>query len=99
MAPEVLNNKPYTYKADMWSIGVSMFEALFGIMPFIGTDKADLTRNINMGLTLLPNTRAVSSCCLDFLSKCLRYDPSERITVDHALNHPFVNPLSPQYMD
>jgi serine/threonine protein kinase len=41
----------------------------------------------------------VSSCCLDFISKCLRYDPDERISVDHALNHPFINPDSPQYMD
>ena len=28
MAPEVLHDKFYTYKADMWSFGVAMFEAL-----------------------------------------------------------------------
>lgn len=99
MAPEVLNCRPYNYKADMWSIGVSMFEALYGIMPFIGNDKQDLTRNVNLGLILLPSSVQVSSCCLDFLSKCLRYKPGDRITVDHALNHPFINPDSPQYMD
>jgi serine/threonine protein kinase len=36
---------------------------------------------------------------MDFLSKCLRYDPEQRISIDHAMNHPFINPDSPQYMD
>ena len=30
MAPEILNAKAYGYKVDMWSIGVSMYEALTG---------------------------------------------------------------------
>ena len=47
MAPEILNAKDYNYKVDMWSIGVSLFEALFGTPPFFGTDKNDLTKNIN----------------------------------------------------
>lgn len=53
MAPEILNGKQYTYKVDMWSIGVSMFEALIGHTPFFGTDRDDLTRNVNTGLIRL----------------------------------------------
>lgn len=26
-------------------------------------------------------------------------DPNERISIDHALNHPFINPESPQYLE
>ena len=95
MAPEILNGKDYNYKIDMWSIGVSLFEALFGTPPFFGTDKIDLTKNINQGLLRIPSGITVSSCCLDFVSKCLRYDPDERISIDHAMNHPFINPDSP----
>ena len=98
MAPEILNCRPYNYKADIWSIGVSMFEALYGIMPFIGNDKHDLTRNVNLGLILLPSSVQVSSCCLDFLSKCLCQDPKSRFTVEHALNHPFMSDSSPDYI-
>ena len=99
MAPEILNDKPYNYKVDMWSLGVTMFEALFGTTPFFGIDREDLTRNINVGLIRLPLDIKISDCCLDFLSKCLRYDYNVRISIDHALNHPFINPDSPQYMD
>jgi serine/threonine protein kinase len=41
----------------------------------------------------------MSNNLLDFLSKCLRIDPETRITVDHALNHPFINMSSPQYLN
>ena len=99
MAPEILNGKQYAYKVDMWSIGVSMFEALIGQTPFFGTDRDDLTRNVNAGLIRLSQNLNLSNSCLDFLSKCLRYDPGDRISIDHAMNHPFINPDSPQYMD
>lgn len=39
MAPEILNGKLYNYKVDIWSMGVSMFEALLGTPPFFGRDK------------------------------------------------------------
>jgi serine/threonine protein kinase len=41
----------------------------------------------------------MSNNLLDFFSKCLRIDPETRITVDHALNHPFINMSSPQYLN
>lgn len=36
MAPELLNGKgtSYTSKADLWSIGVCLFQLLFGKTPF-----------------------------------------------------------------
>ena len=43
MAPEILNGHPYNYKADMYSFGVAMFEALMGVTPFFGSEKKDLS--------------------------------------------------------
>lgn len=34
MAPEILEGKGYTTLADLWSLGVCMFEFMCGYLPF-----------------------------------------------------------------
>jgi serine/threonine protein kinase len=34
MAPEVYLRKPYGLKADIWSIGMILFQMVFGVIPF-----------------------------------------------------------------
>ena len=40
MAPEVLQGKGYTYSADLWSVGVVLFEFCCGDLP-IGAEIED----------------------------------------------------------
>ena len=50
MAPEIMNNRPYNYKADLWSIGVQIFLLLTGSYPFIANTKEGLIEKIDIGL-------------------------------------------------
>jgi serine/threonine protein kinase len=34
IAPEILEEKPYSYEVDIWSAGIIMFALLFGRPPF-----------------------------------------------------------------
>jgi serine/threonine protein kinase len=34
MAPQLFNEEPYTYKVDIWAIGVILFEMITGNPPF-----------------------------------------------------------------
>jgi serine/threonine-protein kinase ULK/ATG1 len=46
MAPEIMHGEPYTYKVDIWSIGVLLVYLLTGHFPFYATSKPDLLRRI-----------------------------------------------------
>ena len=36
MAPEVLNNKPYTHKADVYSFAIVLYEIITWKTPYLG---------------------------------------------------------------
>jgi len=42
MAPEIMSGQSYGIKADVWSIGVTFYEMLFGDFPFKGNNIQDL---------------------------------------------------------
>ncbi len=39
MAPEVLKKMPYSFEADIWSLGVVFYFMLFGDYPFKSTNR------------------------------------------------------------
>lgn len=36
MSPEMIQNKPYDYKIDIWALGILLFELIAGRAPFKG---------------------------------------------------------------
>lgn len=89
MAPEVMNGMPYTYKADIWSVGVNLFQLLTGVFPFFARNKPELLHNIQQGLFLLYRHITCSPIALDFINKCLQYEQSKRFTWAQIEAHPF----------
>ena len=54
MAPEVLCEKPYSSSADLWSVGVMMFEMLVGHVPFSGSNIVHLKKVVANNEAFLP---------------------------------------------
>ncbi|KAG0234187.1 hypothetical protein BGW42_006825 [Actinomortierella wolfii] len=81
MAPEVLLRKGYFDSVDWWSLGVVMFELLFGKRPFRGKSNDLLTNSILRDPLPLPENvnDLVSPDCLDVLFKLCERDISKRL--------------------
>ncbi|KAF9193460.1 hypothetical protein BGZ51_003264 [Haplosporangium sp. Z 767] len=81
MAPEVLMRKGYLESVDWWSLGVVMFELLFGKRPFRGKSNELLTNSILRDSLPLPDNAddIISAPCLDVLSKLCERDISKRL--------------------
>lgn len=90
VAPEVLAMK-YTSQCDMWSLGVITFILLVGYRPFGGSEM-EQTRCIKRGKYQMKKASwaHVSKEALDFVKQLLVVDPTERMTAEQALAHPWI---------
>jgi serine/threonine protein kinase len=71
-APEVLNRVPYGFSADVWSLGITIYELLEKNRPFHTQD------DVLSGSPHLYFVERVSGECKDFLSRLLTRDVHKR---------------------
>ncbi|KAJ3682686.1 hypothetical protein LUZ60_012913 [Juncus effusus] len=91
MAPEVMQVQRYDAKADLWSIGVILFQLVTGHTPYNGANQIQLLQNILKSNELrFPPGVTLSTDCIDLCKKLLKRNPVERLTMEEFLNHQFL---------
>ncbi|KAK1333037.1 hypothetical protein QTO34_006570 [Cnephaeus nilssonii] len=90
MAPEVLRQEPYDgRKADVWSLGVTLYRTVTGTVPFQGQSLAKIKRQVLAGQFEAPPRMSREGKQL--LRWLLTVDPSQRPTLDEVMQHPWLN--------
>jgi len=93
MAPEVMEQSGYNYKADIWSFGITALELATGHAPFA---KYPPLKVLMLTLQNEPPTldrdqasHKFSRTFKEMIDSCLIKDPSRRPTSEKLLQHPF----------
>ena len=96
MSPEILSNIHYNYKADIWSLGVLLYEMTQKSMPFLAKNMYELNYKINQGRIEFkkPTIEAFKS----IIRKCLQHSCYKRISIHSLMQVPeikahFVQPV------
>ncbi|KAJ2922022.1 hypothetical protein H1R20_g15080, partial [Candolleomyces eurysporus] len=95
MAPEVIQGvNAYDTKADIWSLGIMIYEMIKGTPPHSNMDKFQV-------MDLIPRTKPPrllesegSKDMRDFMALCLKESPSERLSADELLKSKWIKTIS-----
>nr|POE65811.1 mitogen-activated protein kinase kinase 3 [Quercus suber] len=91
MSPERIRNESYSYPADIWSLGLALFECGTGEFPYSANEGP-----VNLMLQILddpspsPSKLNFSTEFCSFIDACLQKDADARPTAEQLLSHPFI---------
>eukprot|EP00296_Roombia_truncata_P000103 JP435763.1.p1 GENE.JP435763.1~~JP435763.1.p1 ORF type:complete len:340 (+),score=101.43 JP435763.1:1-1020(+) len=93
VAPEVLKSEGYGELVDVWSMGVILYILLCGFPPFHDDNQALLFEQIKHGRYDFPDPywTKITPSAKDLVTRMMTVDPSKRITVKGALEHPWIS--------
>ena len=103
MSPEMIDGNG-TYVSDIWSVGVVVYQMITGKLPFDGGEGDDnqilyehiKTKEYNKEKL---NNVECSEDVKDFIDKALQKDIKKRMTVEEALNHPWIKKFNINSLD
>jgi len=90
VAPEVITGSGHDFAVDWWSLGVVLYEMLYGATPFRGSNRKETFLKI---LTEPPSLVGETTSLRDLVRKLLEKDPSRRINVEGIKGHDFFKGL------
>ncbi|XP_010550905.1 PREDICTED: serine/threonine-protein kinase OXI1 [Tarenaya hassleriana] len=91
VAPEVISGEGHDFAVDWWSLGVVLYEMLYGTTPFRGSNRKETFYRI---LTKSPDLVGETTSLRGLIRSLLEKDPSRRITVEGIKGHDFFSGLS-----
>jgi calcium-dependent protein kinase len=87
-----LEGKEYTNKCDIWSLGLVLYELLFGRTPWLCRSFDTYLMEIKTKPLQFPYEVEISQNVKDFIKRCLKIEEHNRMGCDELLKHPMLLP-------
>ncbi|XP_065873297.1 serine/threonine-protein kinase OXI1-like [Euphorbia lathyris] len=84
--PEMIQAHGHDFAVDLWSFGVVLYEMLYGVTPFKGSNRKETFFRI---LSTAPDLVGEATPLRDLIRKLLVKDPTERIKLGEIKGHEF----------
>jgi serine/threonine protein kinase len=89
MAPEIFNCAEYDHKVDIWSLGIVIYELLYGVPPFKCTRIQELKQLQTQALKFRDNSN-VPQDAIHLIKAMVTYNPDERPELQDLLSMDFL---------
>ena len=93
MSPQVILNKNYDTKTDIWSLGITCLELVEGEPPFADLNPDDVMNKISNNPPKaedIINIKEHTDEFINFVNLCLEVNPKKRPTAEVLIEHPFI---------
>ncbi|QRV92446.1 STE/STE11 kinase [Ceratobasidium sp. AG-Ba] len=91
MAPEVILGQTYDTKADIWGLGITLYEMVTGAPPHADQDHMRALMLIpKLKPPKLPDTTDASKEMRDFLALCLQMSPGDRLSAEELMKSKWI---------
>ncbi|CAD8163675.1 unnamed protein product [Paramecium octaurelia] len=98
-APELTcTDQEYTSKADIFSLGVILYQLIYNTLPFkvIGKSVQTVKQSLQKQPIICPNKEGFEAQFLDLIDRMLRYSSHDRINWDQLENHDYFRNYFPE---
>lgn len=89
LSPELIDNKPYNYKSDIWALGILLYEMCALVPPFQSNSIHGLAIKIVRGV-FEPLSNTYSKDLRNLVSSLLSVDPRQRPSIHEVLKSPLI---------
>ena len=86
MAPEILRGQDYCIKADIWSLGVILYEMIYGVCPYDAKNLVGLISLIDTQDLKFDDKKDVSDDTKYLIKQLLTKNPNNRIGWEELFN-------------